>query len=94
LQSLVGSAVAQSVQTLTSEVEDRDSVLSRGNDMIFFFFSPQRPGRLWDPPRALSPGVKLLGREADHSPPSCGKVKNAWSYTSTPPIRIHEVVLS
>jgi hypothetical protein len=33
---------------------------------------------------ALSLGVKRLGREADHSPPSSAEVKNAWSYTSTP----------
>jgi len=25
------------------------------------------------------------GNEADHSPPSSAEVKNAWSYTSTPP---------
>jgi len=31
------------------------------------------------------PGVKRPGREADHSPPSSAEVKNAWSYTSTPP---------
>jgi hypothetical protein len=35
-------------------------------------------------PRALSLGVKRLGREADHSPPSSAEVKNEWSYTSTP----------
>jgi hypothetical protein len=29
-------------------------------------------------------GLKQLGREADHSPPSSAEVKNAWSYTSTP----------
>jgi hypothetical protein len=28
-------------------------------------------------PRALSLGVKRLGREADHSPPSSAEVKNA-----------------
>jgi hypothetical protein len=39
-------------------------------------------------------GVKRPGREADHSPPSSAEVKNAWSYTSTPPIRIHGVALS
>jgi hypothetical protein len=33
---------------------------------------------------ALSLGVKWLGSEADHSPPPSAKVKNAWSYTSTP----------
>jgi len=35
-----------------------------------------------------------LGREADHSPPSCADVKNAWSYTSTIPIRLHGMMLS
>jgi hypothetical protein len=40
------------------------------------------------------PGVKRPGREADHSPPSSAEVKNTWSYTSTPPIRLHGVVLS
>jgi len=30
------------------------------------------------------PGVKRPGREADHSPPSSSKVKNAWNYTPTP----------
>jgi len=40
------------------------------------------------------PGSKAAGRESDHSPPSRAKVKNAWSYTSTPPIRLHSVVLN
>jgi hypothetical protein len=43
---------------------------------------------------ALSLGVKRPGREADHSPPSNAEVKNAWSYTSTPPIGLHGVMLS
>jgi hypothetical protein len=42
----------------------------------------------------FSLGLKRLEREADHSPPSSAEVKNAWSYTSTPPIRLHGVVLS
>jgi hypothetical protein len=45
-------------------------------------------------PGALSLEVKWPGREADHSPPSSAEVKNAWSYTSTPPVRFHGVVLS
>jgi hypothetical protein len=44
-------------------------------------------------PGALSLVVKRPEREADHSPPSSAEVKNAWSYISTPPIRIHGVVL-
>jgi hypothetical protein len=35
---------------------------------------------------AVSPGVKRPGLEADHSPPSSAEAKNAWSYTSTPPL--------
>jgi hypothetical protein len=38
-------------------------------------------------------GSYRQGREADHSPPSSAEVKNAWSYTSTPPIFLHGVVL-
>jgi hypothetical protein len=44
--------------------------------------------------RYPSLGVKRPVHEADHSPPSSAEVKNAWSYTSTPPIRLHSVVLS
>jgi hypothetical protein len=35
-------------------------------------------------PEFLSLGIKRLGREADHSPPSNSEIKNAWSYSSTP----------
>jgi hypothetical protein len=59
-----------------------------------FISSLPRPNRFWNPPSllssvfqgALSLGVKRPGYEADHSPPSSAEVKNAWSYTSTPPI--------
>jgi hypothetical protein len=34
---------------------------------------------------ALSPGVKRLGREADHSSLASAEVKKTWIYTSTPP---------
>jgi hypothetical protein len=54
--------------------------------------SPCRPDRLWRPPnllyngyRELFPGVRRLGREADHSPPTSVEVKNMWIYISTPP---------
>jgi hypothetical protein len=43
---------------------------------------------------ALSLGIKRPVREADHSPTSSAEVKNAWSYTFTPPIRLLGVVLS
>jgi hypothetical protein len=45
-------------------------------------------------PGALIQGVKWPGHEADPSPPFNAEVKNVWSYTSTPPIRLHGVALS
>jgi len=77
---------------------------------IFQFATASRPAlRPTHPPiqwvRLLFPGVKRPEREADHSPPSSTKVKNAWSYTSTHPyvcmtwclakyrIRLHGAVL-
>jgi hypothetical protein len=73
---------------------------SRQEMRIFLFTTASRPALGPTKPliqwvtRALSPGVKRPWREADHSPPSSAEVKNAWSYTSTPPIRLHGVVLS
>jgi hypothetical protein len=44
---------------------------------------PTQPPIQWVP-GALSLGVKRPGRGADQSPPSSAKVKDTWSYTSTP----------
>jgi hypothetical protein len=46
---------------------------------------PTQPLIQWGTGRALSPGVKRPGYEADHSPPTSAEVKNTWIYTSTPP---------
>jgi hypothetical protein len=54
---------------------------------------PQNPGRPARSPALGYQGVKRPGHEADHSPPSSAEVKNAWSYTSAPPIRLHGVVI-
>jgi len=40
-------------------------------------------------PMQWLPGIEQLGFEAEHT-----KVKNEWSYTSTPPIHLHGMVLS
>jgi hypothetical protein len=39
-------------------------------------------------------GVEQPGHEADYSPPSSDMAKNAWSYTFTPPVCLHGMVLS
>jgi hypothetical protein len=67
---------------------------------IFLFTTMSRPA-LWPNqppiqwvPVALFLKVKRPGREADHSPPSSYEIKNAYSYTSAPTIRLHGMVLS
>jgi hypothetical protein len=82
---------------LRCALDDWGTISGMGNDGIFFS-SPPRPDRFWGQPRlpssgcrSLTPGVKRPGREADHSPTSTAEIKNAWSYTSTPPIRLHGV---
>jgi hypothetical protein len=54
---------------------------------------PTQPPIQWLP-GALSLGVKRPGREADHSFPPSVETKNAWSYSSTPPVRLYGVILS
>jgi hypothetical protein len=67
---------------------------------IFLFTTVSRPalGPTQPPiqlvPGTLSVGVNRPGREADHSPTSIVEVKNAWTYTSTPPTVLHGLVLS
>jgi hypothetical protein len=57
-----------------------------------FFYSPQRPDRLWGPTTLLSNGyreifprgVKRQERETDHSLPSCAEVKNGGAVSPLP----------
>jgi hypothetical protein len=84
---LVRGARGSSVSTVVRLLDAQPALVpSRGR---FFCFSsssalgPTQPPIQWVP-GALSPDVKRLEREADHSPSSGAEVKNAWSYTSTP----------
>jgi hypothetical protein len=45
-------------------------------------------------PGALSPEIKRPECETDHSPLPYAKVKNACTYTSTPLMRLHGMVLN
>jgi hypothetical protein len=84
---------------LDYEPDDREFETREGLG-IFLFTTVSRPvlGSTQPPIQwvlgALSLGAKRPGREADHTPPSSAEVKNAWSYTSTPPIRLHGLVLN
>jgi len=65
----------------------------------FLFAIPSRPGlgptqpSIQGVPAAPFPGVKQPVREVDHSSPSNADAKNAWSYTSALPLRLHGSVL-
>ena len=50
-------------------------------------YFPKRPDRLWIL-GFLAMG-KAVWAQSNHSRPSIVKVKNEWSYTSTPPICLH-----
>jgi hypothetical protein len=63
-----------------------------GSSGIFLFSKMSRPAMRpilpfikWVP-SVLFPGIKQLGREVDHLPPSGAEVKNEWSYISSPPM--------
>jgi hypothetical protein len=81
------AGLVQSVQRLGYEVDNRVSILGRGNDGIFSLRRRVQIGSGANPAPIqwiFLPGSKAAGRESDHSPPSRAKVKNAWSFTSTP----------
>jgi hypothetical protein len=75
------------ISTKTGLRVGRQGFDSREGQGIFFgtasrpSLGPIKPPIPWVP-GALSPRVKRQGREAYHSPPSSGEVRNAWSYTS------------
>jgi hypothetical protein len=54
---------------------------------------PTQPPTQWVP-GALPLGVKSPGREADHSPPSNGEVKERMELHLHSPIRLHGIVLT
>jgi hypothetical protein len=93
--------VAQSVELQRFEHDDRGFIPSRSKEWTFFLFATasravlgptQSPIQLV--PHSLSPGIKRPGRELHHPTQSMAKHKNAWSYTSAPPIRLHGMVFS
>jgi hypothetical protein len=81
----------------TSSMTEGSEFKSRGGKNFRFSVSSRpalastQPPIQWVP-GILSPGVRRLGRET--SLPTNTEVKKMWIYTSTPPIRLHGVVLS
>jgi hypothetical protein len=88
------------MRIMEDSIKDLRGTDSRWGLEIFLFstasrtaLGPTQPPIQWVP-GALSLGVKRLGREADHSPPSSAEVKKCVELSSTPPISLHGVVLS
>jgi hypothetical protein len=71
--------------------ESPDKLKTTHNILIFYFEIVSIPPQ-WVR-GALYLGTKLPGRVADYSPSSSDEVKNACSYTSTPPVCLHGMVL-
>jgi hypothetical protein len=76
------------------QIRSRDisvGIATEGRVKNFLFSTSSRPVlESTQPPiqwvsRALLPGVKRPGREADRSPSAIAEVKKMWTYTSTPP---------
>ena len=65
--------------------DDRRIVVRFRQEQVIFYL--EHVNRLWGPPillfsgyrEVVSPRIKRLVREANHSPPSIAEVKNAWS---------------
>ena len=81
--------------TIAFSVTYRRSILRKGKTM-FLFYKTSRPflGSI-QPPGQCVPELFLSGKaavaEVNHSSPPNAEVKNEWSYTSTPSIRLRGV---
>jgi hypothetical protein len=69
--------------------------ISAQKQEIFFSFQ-ERAHKIWSPSSLLFcgywdsfSGIKLSGRDVDHSPPFRTEVKNGWSYASKIPTYLH-----
>jgi len=82
-----GNSVSEVTRLWVDGVNNQGEISGRGNNGTYSpsgpVLRPTQPPVQWVP-GALTPGIKQLGHEADCSPPSSAKVKNACSYTSTP----------
>ena len=57
---------------------------------VRYVSSPKRPDRIWSHPASYYTGTGVLSWGLT-THPSSAKVKNEWSYTSPPHIRLHGV---
>jgi len=88
----------QTVEGLLYGLDDWGSIPGKGK--IFSLYHRVQTGSEAHPAsypldtRSPFPDGKAPARESNHSLPSSAVDKNAWSFTSTPTIHIHGVMLS
>jgi hypothetical protein len=75
-------------------LDDRGSIPGRGRGYRVQTGSGAHPGSYPIGAGVFYPRGNATGREGYHSSPSSAEVKNAWSYSSALPIRLHGVILS
>jgi hypothetical protein len=80
-------------------MDEQSSILGMSWDYFLFATASKPALGASQPPnqwyqRVLTPEIKRPGREAANPLQYSAEVKNAWSYTSTPSLRLHGVVLS
>jgi hypothetical protein len=85
-----------SVGDITSDLPRAGQSGDRISTKKRFLLLQNRPDRLWSIFRFILngyrpsfPGVKRPKHDADYLFPSSAKVKNEWSYNSTPPMCLH-----
>jgi hypothetical protein len=94
LTSLAGAGVVQSAWWPGYRLDDWGLIPGRGRDFFLFAIMSRLALGLTQPSLHWVLGVKLLELEADHSSASSAEVKNTWSYTFTPPLCLHGMVLN
>jgi hypothetical protein len=86
--------MAQSLQILDYDPDKWGSTPGRENDGIFSLHNHIQTVSGAHPASYPMETGDSSGHDGDYSPPSSEEVKNVWSYTSTPPICLHSMVLN
>jgi hypothetical protein len=100
LRFLPGAGIAQAVQRLatswTTEVSEFEPRLGQEFSLLHVVQtgSGTHPASYPMGTGGFFLGVVWTGREADHSLPTSAEFRKTLIYTSTPPIRLHGVVLN
>ena len=85
-----GASMVQSVQRLRYGLNCPGFESKRRRDTFLFSKTSSPAGGSSQPHSHWAPRAQPLVRELKHSPPYNTEVKNEWSWTSNPPIRLYD----